>query len=141
MLSKVSVYSLGEKPHSKKLLAIAENLGQKLIAQLEKGEQACPDKNIHSMNGYFCEVFLVDKEIMDKNVLSFPAPKDFPHPDLEQQPLGEIYLNPEVIQSQGHDLEALLIHGFLHLLGYDHQGKDDTISMQEQEQKLLHAFC
>lgn len=74
--------------------------------------------------------------------------------------LGEIYLAPDYIartlkgsarkerelkkiakKSRNKVLENeiayLLVHGFLHLLGFDHKKKGDTISMQFKEQELL----
>lgn len=59
--------------------------------------------------------------------------------------LGEIVLSGERIAKQareyGHsfsrELAFLTIHGFLHLLGYDHQGKEETCVMQELEEEIL----
>lgn len=98
------------------------------------------------------EIFLVGNDFMKTNVLSFPAPKDFVRPDLKQKPLGEIYLNPGYIAKEawkitppagGWRLEIplplafMLIHGFLHLLGYDHIKKNDSIKMEKKERGLL----
>lgn len=85
----------------------------------------------------YLEVYLVGKEFMHKNVLAFPAPKGFPRPDVKLRPLGEIYLNPKYIQEKGEDLTFMLIHGFLHLLGYDHKKENDRISMESKEKELL----
>jgi rRNA maturation RNase YbeY len=87
--------------------------------------------------GYFLEVFLVGDEFMHKNVLSFPHPQNFPRPDVKQIPLGEIYLNPKYIEEHEENLVFMLIHGFLHLLGYDHIKKSDRIAMEKREQELL----
>lgn len=85
----------------------------------------------------YLEVYLVGKEFMYKNVLAFPAPKGFPRPDIKLKPLGEIYLNPQYIKENGEDLTFMLIHGFLHLLGYDHKKESDRISMESKEKELL----
>ncbi len=99
------------------------------------------------------------------NVLAFPASKDFPEPDKKKKYLGEIYLNkdypPFIKRTKTHFFERktrssaperspknmawnvlapLLIHGFLHLLGYLHWTKRDTIKMQAQEKKLWEAI-
>ncbi len=87
-------------------------------------------------NGY-AEIYLVGKSFMDKNVLSFPAPKNFPRPDIKEKPLGEIYLNPDYIEKNRENLNYMLIHGFLHLLGYDHKKKDDIIRMEKKEKECL----
>lgn len=89
------------------------------------------------------EIYLVGNDFMKKNVLAFPAPKNFPHPDTAYQPLGEIYLNPDYIKKESSylkipaKLDYMLVHGFLHLLGYDHKKKGDTIRMQKKEASLL----
>ena len=85
----------------------------------------------------YLEVYLVGKEFMYKNVLAFPAPKGFPRPDIKLKPLGEVYLNPQYIKENGEDLIFMLIHGFLHLLGYDHKKEGDRISMESKEKELL----
>ncbi len=59
--------------------------------------------------------------------------------------LGDVILSTETIQRQaeerGHsfeqELSILLIHGLLHLLGYDHQADDETEVMEPLEQQLL----
>jgi len=86
---------------------------------------------------YDLEVFIVGDAQMPKNVLAFPAVADFPRPDIQQKPLGEIYLNPQYISSHEENFDFMLIHGFLHLLGYDHIKKSDRILMEKQERLLL----
>lgn len=104
------------------------------------------------------EVYLVGRETMNKNVLAFPAPQNFVRPDLKgKKPLGEIYLNPDYIKKEklspkwlsgrgasfrsggivSQKLAYMLIHGFLHLLGYDHKTSRDTIRMRKKEKQLL----
>ena len=98
--------------------------------------------------GFYVEVVLVGDKTMKKNVYSYPAKKGFPYPGIKQKPLGEIYLNPSFIGKEkitfGTEdlalptkLNYMLIHGFLHLLGYDHIKKNDTITMERLEHKLL----
>lgn len=94
------------------------------------------------------EVCLVGDSFMKKNVLAFPAPKNFPRPDRHGRFLGEIYLNPHYIAKEkleignrkldfSEKLNYMFAHGFLHLLGYDHEVKDDRIKMEARERKLL----
>ena len=105
----------------------------------------------------YVEIYLVGDSFMKKNVLSFPAPKNFPRPDIgkKYKHLGEIYLNPDYIRKEGSNFEFrlpagqagisdfpaklsyMLIHGFLHLLGYDHVNKNDRIIMEKKENQLL----
>lgn len=87
------------------------------------------------------EVHIVADSFMKKNVLAYPASSDFPRPDLEgYRDMGEIYINPFYIKRQGEDFTFMLIHGFLHLLGYDHTEKHDTLAMEKKEKELLNGF-
>ncbi len=72
------------------------------------------------------------------NILSFNADRGSIRPDLKTHTLfkGEIFLAPDYIRSQRESLNFLFIHGFLHLLGYTHSGKRDTIKMEKLEDKL-----
>jgi probable rRNA maturation factor len=78
------------------------------------------------------------------NVLSFPAPAAVG--DLEQvHSLGDIALACETIvaeaadlgTSPAHHLQHLVVHGLLHLLGYDHQNPADANEMEELEVDIL----
>lgn len=63
--------------------------------------------------------------------------------------LGDVIIAPEVAQRQaaelGNTVEAelnlLLVHGILHLLGYDHIEDEDAKVMQERERVLLEAYA
>ncbi|MBI4087539.1 MAG: rRNA maturation RNAse YbeY [Candidatus Liptonbacteria bacterium] len=70
------------------------------------------------------------------DVLSFAEPKGFPHPESKKRFLGEIYLN-RGLRSDFPRLAFLLIHGLLHLLGYTHNKKSDTLKMQSLEKRLM----
>ncbi len=57
----------------------------------------------------------------------------------EEGLLGDVVICPEFAKSQSRDLDAelrlLLVHGILHLLGYDHQEEEERAAMwQRQEQ-------
>ena len=39
------------------------------------------------------------------------------------------------------ELNLLLTHGILHLLGYDHESDEDATVMQERERALLQAYA
>jgi probable rRNA maturation factor len=59
--------------------------------------------------------------------------------------LGEVIISyPQAVEQsreQGHsvdkELALLIIHGILHLLGYDHQQTEEEKRMREREQELL----
>jgi hypothetical protein len=69
-------------------------------------------------------------------VLAFPEPARFPRPERRGAALGEVYLNSD-LRSEPKRLRALLVHGVLHLLGYRHGRKRDTIAMETLERKLV----
>ncbi len=83
------------------------------------------------------EVSLVGDDIIKTNVKSYPAPADFPHPESKARYLGEVYLNPGYIKEKGEDFDYMLIHGFLHLLGYDHKENSDAEKMEKLEKDLI----
>lgn len=76
------------------------------------------------------------------NVLSFEL-KDWPTAAWKGKkikPVGEIYLSPDYISRKEESLERMLTHGILHLLGYDHQGKGDSIRMEKLEKRVFKRF-
>ena len=70
------------------------------------------------------------------DVLSFPL--DEQAPDGGPRFLGDVVICPEVAASQNEDLQAelrlLVVHGILHLLGYDHEADDDRARMWERQE-------
>lgn len=87
------------------------------------------------------EINLEQRQI-DKttDVLSFPL-EDFPH-----FPLGSIVINSDLAKMKAEELEhkttdeitLLFIHGFLHLLGYDHEC--DNGEMRKEEKKIIKKY-
>ena len=80
------------------------------------------------------------------NVLSFPAlqptagaPADAP------RMLGDIAIAYETTRKEAddeekpfdHHLSHLAVHGFLHLIGYDHENDDDAEAMESLEREIL----
>lgn len=93
----------------------------------------------------------INKKYRNKNkptdVISF-ANRDMPFPDIEgiNEELGDIYISIEKADAQANDfnvpiiieIKRLLIHGILHLLGYDHEkSKKHEKIMNEKEEELL----
>lgn len=71
------------------------------------------------------------------NVLSFPS-------EIEGE-LGDIILAYETVMKESkeanipslHHTLHLIIHGFLHLLGYDHENENDAHKMESMEIQIL----
>ena len=76
------------------------------------------------------------------DVLSFPMDED----DLPM--LGDIVISVVRAKEQavefGHSFERelgfLLVHGFLHLIGYDHIEREDEKIMNDRQEEMLMAF-
>lgn len=86
------------------------------------------------------------------DVLSFPMDELRPPADDDEPPeglLGDIVLCPAVTARQAaeHDrspdgeAEYLLVHGLLHLLGYDHATAEDRAEMFQLKDDLLAAWA
>lgn len=85
------------------------------------------------------EVALVPSTILHKNVYSYPAPSQFVFGKSHQGILGDIYLNPDYIQDHKEDFQYMVIHGLLHLLGYDHVTTKERRAMEGLEKRLLRS--
>jgi probable rRNA maturation factor len=98
----------------------------------------CDDAFIHPLNR--------DYRGKDRptDVLSFPQ-REGEESDPDDPVLGDIVLSVERAQAQaderGHSLETeiriLLVHGILHLLGYDHEDDADAEEMEAEERRIL----
>ena len=123
----------------------------KRFKKLERGVEGAASFFLTSIgeHGMLLEVYLIgnprirvlnrlhrDKDY-PTNVLAFEAPKNFPDSDSDLSRLGEVYLNVPYISNHREDLNYLLLHGILHLLGFNHENKSDRMSMEEVEQKLM----
>lgn len=112
-------------------------------------------------SGEICLVLTNDAEISElnkawrgkdgpTNVLSFPAEDDFRDvpqtgEDLEEPTLGDVVFAFETITREAGEQDKnfhnhmahLLVHGVLHLLGYDHQSDEDAGQMESLERRIL----
>ena len=96
------------------------------------------DANIRTINAKWRHI---DKAT---NVLSFPA---FPiQPGQRPGPiLGDIVIARETVQRESQEenksfddhLSHLIVHGLLHLTGYDHQNDEEAEQMESLERKIL----
>ncbi len=81
------------------------------------------------------------------DVLSFPAAEgeEAPLPEGEPPYLGDIVVSVESVERQAEEaglatseeLAHVVLHGVLHLLGYDHEESEDEARMKAREEALL----
>jgi len=79
------------------------------------------------------------------NVLSFPAAGDAP-PNVPRS-LGDVVVCGPVVEREAREQGKaaadhwahLLVHGTLHLIGYDHENEVDAIEMETLERRILQA--
>jgi probable rRNA maturation factor len=77
------------------------------------------------------------------DVLSFPLGDG-----AQQQLLGDVVISVATAKRQAaeydatleRELERLLIHGILHLLGHDHHKRDERLRMEKEERRLARAI-
>ena len=98
--------------------------------------------NIRKMNR---EYRSIDKET---DVLSFPMfekEEIEKRKDLNEDILGDIVISIDRVKEQaeeyGHsfkrELAYMAVHGFYHLMGYDHMNEDDKKEMRQKEENIL----
>ena len=102
-------------------------------------------KNIRQINK---EQRGIDKET---DVLSFPMFEKTEISKIKDNQLdifGDIVISIERVRNQaeeyGHsferDLAYMVVHGFYHLMGYDHMEEQDKVKMREREENILNKL-
>ena len=137
-----------------------ENIVQKVVQQCFKEENLENSKlyisiilttpeHIHEINKQYRNV---DKET---DVLSFPMfekeeldemikNQNFEHEDV----LGDIIISIDKVKRQaeeyGHSFKRefsyMIVHGFYHLMGYDHIKEEDKVFMRPKEENILNKL-
>jgi probable rRNA maturation factor len=110
-------------------------------ADAELAVMLTDDSGIRTLNGNWRGI---DKPT---NVLSFPAlqPTGAGGPSDAPRMLGDIAIAYQTTRKEAddegkpfdHHLSHLAVHGFLHLIGYDHEKDDDAEAMETLEQQIL----
>ena len=108
--------------------AAAVELARRVLAAegVEEGELGLAFAGLEEMRRLKREHLGVDEAT---DVLSFPLDGRDDVPDGVPRALGDVVLCPQVV---GEEWRAPLVHGLLHLLGYDHGGE-----MESREAALL----
>jgi probable rRNA maturation factor len=103
---------------------VAEDLGDGEVGVIFVGESRIAELNLaHRGKG------------VATDVLSFPLDGHDSLPDGLPRQLGDVVVCPSFAAAQGTPIETLLVHGALHLAGYDHEG--DAGEMLERQELLL----
>ena len=115
--------------------------GRTLAASVEMSVRLVNREEIRLLNR--------DYRHLDKatNVLSFPAGEISGLPAEAVQLLGDVVVCAAIVSDeaaeQGKSVDAhwahMLVHGTLHLLGYDHQTAADAAEMESLEARILTA--
>jgi probable rRNA maturation factor len=83
------------------------------------------------------------------NVLSFPAAPIPGSPASETRPLGDLVICPQVLRAEAREQQKslrahwahLVVHGALHLIGYDHErGAAEASRMERREIRVLRSL-
>ena len=83
---------------------------------------------------------MFEKEEIDKKIKN----QEFEFEDI----LGDIVISIEQVELQateyGHSFERelayMIVHGFYHLMGYDHMSEKDKMQMRQKEENVLNVL-
>ena len=122
-------------------IATAAEIADADVGETELAVMLTDDAGIRTLNNNWRGI---DKPT---NVLSFPAlqPTGPSGPDDAPRMLGDIAIAYETMHREArdeqkpfdHHLSHLAVHGFLHLIGYDHENDADAEIMETLESKIL----
>lgn len=97
------------------------------------------DETVAQLNAQWCG------KPKPTNVLSFPADQDIAIPPGEPRPLGDIILAAGVVRTEAAQqskpladhFRHLVVHGILHIMGYDHVDDAQADEMESFEKEIL----
>jgi len=122
-------------------IAAAAEIADADVGDAELAVMLTDDAGIRTLNSNWRGI---DKPT---NVLSFPAlqPTGAGGPDDAPNMLGDIAIAFETTRKEAddeqkpfdHHLSHLAVHGFLHLIGYDHEKDDEAEAMEALETEIL----
>src|SRR6202051_1513779 len=122
-------------------IAAAAEMADADIGEAELAVMLTDDAGIRTLNSNGRRI---DKPT---NVLSFPAlqPSGAAGPDDAPRMLGDIAIAYETTRREAddeqkpfdHHLSHLAVHGYLHLIGYDHENDADAVTMESLETEIL----
>jgi len=127
------------EPIEETICAVADIVARRFdLANVEVAVALSSDERVRVLNR--------DYRGKDKptNVLSFPTGSAV-LPEGSRRPLGDLILAAETVAREAaaenkpphHHLQHLVLHGLLHLLGYDHETEAEALTMEALEVELL----
>lgn len=134
---------------NKEHLVPPKELMQEWAQAVLSHEKCSGELHVRIVNNQNMQSFNRDYRKKDQptNVLAFPFDATH-HPHLESPIIGDIVLSSEYIVQEAQALQVdttahyahMLVHGILHLLGYDHLVEDDAVKMKQQEVAILNSL-
>ena len=82
------------------------------------------------------------KQNKTTDVLSF----SFSENQKRKQYIGDVAINFEIVEKRARksnfkiEFDKMWVHGYLHLIGYDHKSESDYLKMNKIEKKILNCF-
>lgn len=145
VIKECSNWSVLKKDISKIIKVVIEHFPMFADAEVEIAVLLTDDDHMQKLN---LEFLGKDKPT---NVLSFPDSKISTHDLLEFSPkreyiyIGDLALGYSIIEREANELNIsfsehfahLIVHGVLHLIGFDHEVEDEAEEMMELEVILL----
>lgn len=130
-------YEISETYDMKKVLEIA--IKEEELNDVEFNVILVDNNYIHELNKNYRKI---DRET---DVITFALEDNEEVNEEEHRLLGDIYISVDKAKSQaleyGHSFKReicfLAVHGFLHLLGYDHMNKHDEEIMFSKQELIL----
>lgn len=136
----------GDWAEENALLALARTAADATLAELDLIPEQPTELSLLFTDDAHIQALNREWRGKDKatNVLSFPA-FDIGPDDALPPMLGDIVLARETILNEAaleqkpfeHHLTHLMVHGLLHLLGYDHETEDEADEMEAIERLVL----
>ncbi len=137
--------SLPDEISEKKIINIARGALERMeTVNVSVSIIITDDRVIHEINREYRQ------KDRPTDVISFAYRDDpFPEIDIETEELGDIYISIDRTIEQAREygvtnceeMKRLLIHGVLHLLGFDHEkSKEEELRMQQKEEELFNLL-
>jgi probable rRNA maturation factor len=118
-------------------------------AQVVLNALGCPDAELSILLLDDSQISILNKKYLKRegptNVIAFPM-REGPFAELTPDLLGDVVISLETAAregtaagiSMGDRLTELLVHGILHLCGYDHETSEkEALRMEEKNQEIL----